>query len=185
MGALALAAAAALTGCSAGQVSQTAQQVSTVNGASANVGDLALRDIRIVYPSGGTYAAGSTAELVLVVTNQGLTEDTLVGVTGDFFDSAAIPTDDPTTSATPTTSAEEPEAKVEAPVPAQGILQIGTSEAPSIELIDLSEEISVAEVYSITFVFELAGEVTVEVPVANPVREIDREEGYDFHTEEG
>lgn len=175
-GALAVAAMAAVlavTGCSAGQVTQTSTQVATVNGSSANIGELALRDIRILYPSGGTYAEGSTAQLVLVVTNQGLAEDTLLDVTGDFFDEAAVPTDD------------EAPASVDAEVPAQGILQFGTSELPSIELSDLSEEISVAEVVSMTFVFEQAGEVTIEVPVANPVREIDREEGYDYHTEEG
>ena len=173
LGAVAMAAVTTVSGCSAGQVTQTSTQVATVNGSSANIGQLALRDIRILYPSGGSYAAGSTAQLVLVVTNQGLAEDTLVEVTGDFFDAAAVPSDD-----------EEAEAVVDAPVPAQGILAFGTSEFPSIELTDLAEEISVAEVYSVTFVFEDAGEVTVDVPVANPMREIGREEGYDFHTEE-
>ena len=186
---LALATVAAVTACSAGQVTQTSTQVATVQGSSADIGDLALRDIRIVYPSGGTYAEGSTAELVLVVTNQGLTEDNLIDVTGEFFDSANLPSDDP--SPTPsddpssTPSGDEPaQANVEAPIPAEGILQFGTSESPSIELVNLTEKISVAEVFVITFVFEQAGEVTVEVPVANPTREIDREEGYDFHSEE-
>ncbi|MBA3292569.1 MAG: copper chaperone PCu(A)C [Geodermatophilaceae bacterium] len=174
LGAVAMAAVAAVTGCSAGQVTQTSTQVATVNGSSANVGQLALRDIRILYPSGGTYAEGSTAQLVLAVANQGLAEDTLIEVTGEFFDDAAVPTDD-----------AGDEASVEVEVPAQGILQFGTTEFPSIELSDLSEEISVSEIVSLTFVFEQAGEVTVEVPVANPTREINREEGFDFHTEEG
>ena len=172
LGAAALATVAAMTGCSAGQVTQTSTQVATVNGSSANIGELSLRDIRILYPSGGTYTEGSTAELVLVVTNQGLSEDTLIDVTGEFFAEAAIP------------SADEAKSSLEALVPAQGILQFGTTESPSIELADLSEEISVAEIVSMTFVFEQAGEVTVEVPVANPTGEIDREEGFDFHTEE-
>jgi hypothetical protein len=195
LGTLALAAVAALTGCSAGQVTQTSTQVPTVQGASADVGDLALRDIRILYPSGGTYAEGSTAELALVVTNQGLSEDALIEVTGEFFESATLPAGDPTATPTPTATAtatatatpsgDEPaKGGVEAVVPAQGILQFGTSESPTIELTDLTEEISVAEVFLVTFVFEQAGEVTVEIPVAAPTREIDREEGYDFHTEE-
>lgn len=174
LGALALATVAALTGCSAGQVTQTSRQASTVNGASADVGELALRDIRILYPSGGTYAEGGTAELVLVVVNQGLDRDRLVDVTGDFFAAAAVPTD-----------SEEAATRVNtAPVPAQGSLQFGTSDLPSIELDDLSEEISAAEVVTLTFVFDQAGEVTVDVPVANPTREIERGEGYDFHTDE-
>nr|MBA3800679.1 hypothetical protein [Geodermatophilaceae bacterium] len=67
LGAVAMAAVATVSGCSAGQVTQTSTQVATVNGSSANIGQLALRDIRILYPSGGSYAAGSTAQLVLVV----------------------------------------------------------------------------------------------------------------------
>ncbi|MGI8722078.1 MAG: hypothetical protein ACR2JG_07605 [Geodermatophilaceae bacterium] len=172
-----LAVVAALTGCSAGQITQTSTQVATVNGSSANVGQLALRDIRILYPSGGTYAEGSTAQLVLAVANQGLAEDTLLDVEGEFFAAAAIPSD-----AEP--AAGEAATGVDAEVPAQGILQFGTSEFPTIELSDLSAELSVAQVVSLTFVFEQAGEVTVDVPVANPTREINREEGFDFHTEE-
>jgi len=177
LGAVAALSAAALTGCSAGQITQTSTQVATVNGSSANIGQLALRDIRILYPSGGTYAEGSTAKLVLAVANQGLAEDTLLDVEGEFFASATIPSDEE-----PATG--EAAAGVEAEVPAQGVLQFGTSEFPTIELSDLSEELSVAQVVSLTFVFEQAGEVTVDVPVANPIREINREEGFDFHTEE-
>ncbi|MBA3338696.1 MAG: PT domain-containing protein [Geodermatophilaceae bacterium] len=189
LGALALAAVAALTGCSAGQVSQTARQVSTVNGAAANIGDLALRDIRILYPSSGTYAKGSTAQLALVVVNRGLGEDRLVGVTGDFFDAAAVPTDGPTAQPTsgPTaqpTSGPTAQPGIDTAIPSEASLQFGTSDSPPIELTDLSEEISAAQVVSLTFAFENAGEVTVEVPVANPTREIDRGDGYNFNTDE-
>lgn len=188
LGVPAIAAILAVTGCSAGQVTQTSTQVPTVQGSSADIGDLALRDIRIVYPSTGTYAEGSTAELVLVVTNQGLGEDKLIDVTGEFFDSAVIPSDEPrpTPTVTSTTGADEDPVETggEAAVPAQGLVQFGTGESPSIQLTDLTEAISVAEIMLVTFVFEDAGEVTVEVPVANPTREIDRDEGYDFHTEE-
>jgi copper(I)-binding protein len=152
LGAVAALSAAALTGCSAGQITQTSTQVATVNGSS-------------------------TAKLVLAVANQGLAEDTLLDVEGEFFASATIPSDEE-----PATG--EAAAGVEAEVPAQGVLQFGTSEFPTIELSDLSEELSVAQVVSLTFVFEQAGEVTVDVPVANPIREINREEGFDFHTEE-
>lgn len=198
MGTLALATVAALTGCSAGQVTQTSTQVATVNGSSANVGQLALRDIRILYPSGGSYAEGSTAQLVLVVTNQGLAQDTLLDVTGEFFDEATYAgdgsdSDESSASATGSGAAAPPadpsdggdqSSGIDAEIPAEGSLQFGTDESASIELVDLSEELGAAQVVSITFVFEEAGEVTVGVPIANPLREIDREEGYDFHTEE-
>lgn len=174
LGTVALTAILALTGCSTGQVTQTSSQVSTVGGAAADVGLLSLRDIRILYPSSGSYSKGSTAKLVLLVTNESLDEDSLLDVTGDFFDSASVPSDE-----------EDSEPRLDAPVPAQGVLQFGTREFPSIELTDLSEELSVAQVVTMTFVFENAGEVTVEVPVANPTREIDRGEGFDFNSEQG
>lgn len=202
-GALSLAAVSVVTACSSGQVTQTSTQVATVNGSSANVGDLALRNIRILYPEGGNYAEGETARLVLVVTNQGLAEDTLIEVTGEFFDSAAIEdsedsedseaAEDAGASTSPTARPEpstapgdgESAAGVEVVVPAQGILVFDTSELGPIELSDLTQELMAAQIVSLTFTFENAGEVTVEVPVANPTEEIDRGEGFDYHGEEG
>lgn len=175
LGALALAAVAALTGCSAGQIAQTAQQVSTVNGSSADVGDLALRDIRILFPSSGSYAPGSTAQLALVVVNRGLDQDRLVDVTGDFFDAAGL---------LGGSGAEDAQPTLNAAIPSQGSQQFGTSDDPTIELSDLSDRLDAAQVVSLTFTFEKAGEVTVEVPVANPTRAVDREDGYDFSTDE-
>ncbi|MEJ7771876.1 MAG: hypothetical protein WKF51_08230 [Geodermatophilaceae bacterium] len=186
------AAVAALSACSAGQVTQTSTQVATVNGASANVGPLSLRNISLAYPPSGTYSAGSSASLLLVITNQSLAQDMLIDVTGDFFSSAAVPAGDPsgdstgtasgTSTAAPTSGSDEP---LRAAVPAQSIVQFGTNDFPAIELSELSEELSVAQIVSITFVFEMAGEVTVEVPVGNSTRELDRDEGFDFHPEEG
>jgi len=69
--AIALIAAAALAGCGTGQISQTADQASAVNGASATVGDLALRDVRIqATQTGDALEPGQTVDLVFVVSNQ-------------------------------------------------------------------------------------------------------------------
>lgn len=168
----------AASGCSAGQVTQTSTQVSTINGSSANIDQLALRNIRFVYPDGGSYPEGGTAELALVVTNQGLEADRLIDVTSDLFDEVALSTGDDEAKAGPAES-------LDAEVPAQGDLEFGTAELPGLEVSNLSERLSVSQVVSVTFVFELAGEVTVEVPVANPTEEIDRGEGFDFHEGEG
>jgi len=65
--ALAASAALALTGCGAGQISQTAQQVAAVPGNHAESGPLALRDVRIVFPteqSSGTKQAALAFSLV-------------------------------------------------------------------------------------------------------------------------
>src|SRR5690348_13523190 len=75
-GAAAVLAAAALlaAACSAGQTAQTANEKSTVEGASANIGGIALRDVRVAYPEGGKYAAGASAPLEFVVVNDAGTD---------------------------------------------------------------------------------------------------------------
>lgn len=176
--AIAALAALAAAGCSAGRVTQTSVQVATVDGASADLDQLSLRNIRFVYPEGGSYQAGDDAELALVVTNQGLEEDTLIGVTGDFFDGASL-------VSSGSGSSGGGDEGLDAPVPAQGSLIFGTDDDPAIEVSDLSDDLVASQIVSVTFVFESAGEVTVDVPVANPTEEIERGEGYDFHEEEG
>ncbi|WP_078311647.1 MULTISPECIES: hypothetical protein [unclassified Mycobacterium] len=63
--------ATALAGCGAGQISQTANQSSAINGGSANLGKLALRNVHLVgSPDPVKQRAGQKAELVLVITNE-------------------------------------------------------------------------------------------------------------------
>ncbi|SUA75661.1 Uncharacterised protein [Nocardia otitidiscaviarum] len=81
--ALAAGAALALTGCSAGQISQTADQVAAVNGNSADVGKIALRDVRILLPQSAEYdnAKGGKALLAFSAINLGEHQsDTLVSI---------------------------------------------------------------------------------------------------------
>ncbi|WP_424184020.1 hypothetical protein ACOBQX_18970 [Actinokineospora sp. G85] len=48
--AVGLAAALALAGCSAGQITQTDSQLPAVNGTQATQGTVALRDVKLAYP---------------------------------------------------------------------------------------------------------------------------------------
>jgi copper(I)-binding protein len=78
------AAALALAGCGAGQITQTDRQVAAVDGATGNVGtSIALRDVLIPYPQNqqGTYPAGSTVPVLLTIINQGSNTDELLAVT--------------------------------------------------------------------------------------------------------
>jgi periplasmic copper chaperone A len=78
------AAALALAGCSAGQITQTDRQVAAVDGAFGNVGNtIALRNVLIHYPQDqqGTYPAGSTVPVLLTIINQGNNTDELLAVT--------------------------------------------------------------------------------------------------------
>jgi copper(I)-binding protein len=80
----------ALSACSAGQVSQTATQERDKTGAMAQVGDIALRQVLLAYPPGGTYDRGDDAELTLAIVNSGDQPDTLVDVSGTDFAGAEI-----------------------------------------------------------------------------------------------
>ena len=75
----------ALSSCSAGQIPQTSTQNRDKVGALATVGGIALREIRVPFPTGGTYAEGGDAELAGAIINGGSQPDVLVSVTGQDF----------------------------------------------------------------------------------------------------
>jgi copper(I)-binding protein len=78
------AAALALVGCGAGQITQTDTQVAAVNGTSGDVGPfIALRDVLLPSPAypAGTYPVGSAVPVVVTIINGGDQPDELVAVT--------------------------------------------------------------------------------------------------------
>lgn len=85
--ALATGAALALSGCGAGQISQTASQVPAVNGSAATVGNVALRDVRILLPQSEEYtnAKGGKSVVAFSAINEGSSKtDQLVSITTDL-----------------------------------------------------------------------------------------------------
>jgi hypothetical protein len=71
VGAIATGLALGTTACGAGQSSQTTNQASAVNGNSATVGPLALRDVAIVFPESGevAFANGGPLEMSFLISN--------------------------------------------------------------------------------------------------------------------
>lgn len=60
------------TACGAGQISQSANQAAAVNGASVDLGKIALRDVQILYPadkSSEVFGAGGPFKIAFVITN--------------------------------------------------------------------------------------------------------------------
>ncbi|MFC9435449.1 hypothetical protein [Nocardia sp. NPDC057030] len=86
--ALAAGAAIALTGCSSGQISQTADQVAAINGNHADIGKIALRNVHIVFPAQGTEynnTKGGKAIIALsIVNNSPSVPDELTSLTTDL-----------------------------------------------------------------------------------------------------
>lgn len=74
-----------LSSCSSGQINQTSTQNRDKAGAGATVGPLVLRSVKLAFPTGGSYAAGSDAELGMAIVNTSEQPDVLVGISGDDF----------------------------------------------------------------------------------------------------
>jgi copper(I)-binding protein len=154
--------AVALTGCSAGQLSQTASQESAVDGNHAVINNVALRNVRIQAQQNTDFLRpGQTVDLVLVVVNQSPdVTDKLVGISTDI--GTVTVTGDPT-------------------LPAGGTLFVGTPHGQNRKAVDaveaadsvratvaLSTQITNGPNYNFTFNFEKAGSVTLAVPISAP-----------------
>jgi hypothetical protein len=147
-----------LTGCGAGQISQTADQESAVNGATANVANIALRNVHIqAVQSGDSIKPGSTVELIFAAANISPDiNDKLVSVNSDVGSVAltgntSIPAG---TSLIVGTADGQPEA---APL---GSVQPAKAE------VTLTKPITNGLTYGFTFNFEKAGQAEVRVPIS-------------------
>ncbi|WP_214401865.1 hypothetical protein [Pseudonocardia lacus] len=86
--------AVALAGCGAGQITQTAQQVAAVGGASADVGQIAVRDVTIAFPDGvegaTLYPRNGNAPLQMSIVNSGSGPDRLLSASSPAAASVTI-----------------------------------------------------------------------------------------------
>ncbi|HWO68782.1 MAG TPA: hypothetical protein VNO31_53010 [Umezawaea sp.] len=74
----------AAAGCSAGQITQTDAQVAVVDGASGDVGAIAVRNAQFAFPvSGHEYKAGDEAAVVVTIVNNATTADKLLSVSSE------------------------------------------------------------------------------------------------------
>jgi copper(I)-binding protein len=174
----------ALGACSAGQVAQTATQEQNL-GNSADLGNLHLRALELPYPTGGVYSSGADARLLGAIANDTPSEDTLVSIEGDDFDSVEVvdPNAAPTTAASAgtDTNTSTNTNSLDITVPGAATLFLGNGNGPSITLVGLSHELGVGQYVDVTFTFEQAGQVTVAVPVATAKRDLPRGEEFNFH----
>lgn len=161
-----VAAAALLTGCAAGQLAQTAQIVTTVDGAEADVGSVALRDISLAYPVSGEHSVGSNVRLEFYAVNSDpLQPDNLQSVTSTVFTGG-------------------PNAVLPVELPATGTVSFEPG-GLIVELQGLSEALLPSVMVPVTFTFERAGTVTVQVPVGVPrTNQPNEVEPFDFNQEQ-
>lgn len=177
-----LSAAIVLSGCSAGQISQSASQQPAVNGTLAWVGDptsgIALRNVHLRAPQTSDYVRpGGGAELLFVAVNESAEkDDRLVSITSSVG----------TVSLTGNLT-----------VPAGGTLIVGTPDgtpsaldategASTVEAsVQLTKPISNGLNYPFTFTFERSGQTELNVPISageTPRREAAVEAGAEADT---
>ena len=154
--ALLVAASLALRGCAAGQYSQTADQVAAIDGANGTVGDIAVLNARLAPTQPQGYPAGSNARLLLWISNDSLTPDTLNGVTTPAASSVRI-VGDPI-------------------VPGQTLADFATEDGTEVIVTDFTQALNYGVSIPMTFSFATAGTLSLNIPIElPPERSTDRE----------
>jgi copper(I)-binding protein len=147
-----------LTGCGTGQISQTADQQSAVNGATANVANIALRNVHIqAVQSGDALKPGRTVELIFAAANISPdTNDKLVSVSSDVG----------SVELTGNTSIPAGSSLIVGSADGQSEASPMGSAQPAKAEVTLSQPISNGLTYGFTFTFEKAGQAEVQVPIS-------------------
>lgn len=156
---------AAIAGCGTGQIAQTTDQASAVNGTEGVVGDVALRDVRIQAVQTGDFLdPGRTVDLVFAATNQSPdTDDALTGVTSKIgkvtlTGEKKLPPGGVLLVSPPAA----PDSDSPSPKELRAVDNAGTATAT----VTLDKPISNGLTYDFTFDFKQAGPITLAVPIS-------------------
>jgi hypothetical protein len=154
-----LAAAAALAGCSAGQVSQTATQQAAVNGTAATQGNITLRNVHLRAPQSTDYVRpGTDVELLFVASNESPDKpDKLTSITSDY--GSVSLTGDTALPATDVLVVGEPDGQIAA-------LETTETADAAKATVALNKPITNGLTYDFTFNFQSAGPIKVAVPIS-------------------
>ena len=156
------AAALALVGCSAGQITQTDSQFSAVDGAFGNIGNsIALRNVLIPYPhnQADSYPIGSSVPVLLSITNQGDRADELVGVDSPAASQALV---EGTTQIPPGTTVTSTTGSAPISIQPTSPLIVGQLRIQ----LTTNQVLHVGLNTPVTFQFQHAGKLTLPVPMA-------------------
>jgi periplasmic copper chaperone A len=109
--------------------------------------------LQLAYPEDGVWEEGEQVPVYAAIANTGTTADRLVDVTGDDFGNAELVAPDDSSGA------------IE--VPEEDNVYLEPEGPPSVLLLDLGTSLRSSQSIPLTFVFEEAGEVTLEASVAS------------------
>lgn len=179
-----------LSGCSAGQVAETAGTVPSVQGvnvASEN-GDFAVRSLLIAYPGVDGYQAGDDANLDVVLYNDSPDQVTVTVTTEGARDIILSDPHAPLgagSSTAPTETGSPVGDSAQITVPPLSYVQLNSEASTVLRLIGLNERLHVGEAVFVTFDFggttiRAAAPVSVPLsPAAPPEPIIERHTGFE------
>ena len=146
----------AVSGCAAGQNSQTADQVAGIDGANGTVGDIAVLNARLAPTAREDYPAGSNARLLLYISNDGLSPDTFEGVSSSAADSVEV--------------------RGDVTLPPQQLSDFASATGTEVVVTGFVEDLPYGVSIPMTFSFANAGSIDLNVPIQLPAeRSTDRE----------
>ncbi|GAA4927370.1 hypothetical protein EV188_102535 [Actinomycetospora succinea] len=156
-----LTAALALAGCSAGAVTQTGTIVSQADGATGQVGPIAVQDVSLEPGPAATAVAGGQVPLRGTIINDGPTTDRLVSVSTPYAQSVRVEG----ASTIPGGNAVRIVGDEPGPVgPADAALGVGGT--MRLTLTGTTQQLRAGPTYEVTFTFERAGAVSIPVIVS-------------------
>jgi hypothetical protein len=152
-----------LGACGAGQVAQTAEQVTSTGGTGGEVGPIQVRNAKIVFdrpiPGDTVYQLGQDAPLQLTILNTADEPDRLVDVRSPIATSSRIVGD--------ATIVGGQELVAGYPDPVASVTLPGETEI-RVALVGLTEPVRSGITYPVEFVFERAGVLPMILPVQVP-----------------
>lgn len=153
-----------VTGCGAGQITQTSSQAAGVNGVSAGTNGIVVRNALIQFAGapgdGSAYQRGSDAPLKMAIVNEGNAGDRLVSASSPVAASVLILGD---TSLPPNHTLSAGNVRGGA-----GVRLPDTNQVQLI-LFNLRQDLKPGGIlYEVVLVFEKAGTLRLQLPVGNP-----------------
>lgn len=189
--AMPLAFGSVLTGCSSGQITQTAEKRPGVAGAQATLGHLSVLNAFIAAPPADKYKAGDTAQIEMVVTSQGdadeITKITLDGEEADIIksDSAGASSSAAPSSGAPASGSGAAGGGASIEIPAKGHVYFSEQGGEANIEVSMPIEAYPSKLIPLTITFAKAGEVTFNIPVAAPLDQIERDDSQKYTPKEG
>lgn len=146
-----------------GPAAATAENVTMTGGANGRVGQLEVEDAQITFnppvPGGQVYAPGEDAPLQVTIVNTGDEADRLTGVSSPAATSVGIVGETRLPGGQVLTAGYDD--------PIESITLPGATDI-EITMIDLATPLRAGLTYPVTFTFEKAGELRLELPLENP-----------------